>query len=182
MKCSKVKELLYLYESQDLSKRLASKVGKHLTSCEICTADLRRIKACTEIAAESLKTIPTESIHDNVWQRVQAGVSSTDQPRSNAKRHVLGKSPLDFRWLGKHKLKLGLAFASVIILVTTLVLISHNSRTKHLAVSKQAIDPSSLSQYPLIEDVDNPDVKILTLQTDNPNIKVAWFFDDNFEM
>ena len=185
MKCTQVKESLYLFAGGDLSRRKTKKISNHLQVCESCNTELDQIKQSMGILVDSLKTEQGEINPDVLWQKVQDGIETISITEESGIQEKIGKwfesIPNKLTWLPSPKTSLGLAASLVIIFLSIIVLTQNNPemiRTNN--IDKKEV--SALDKYPVVEAYENKNVTVMTLQTDDPNIKVVWFFDENFRL
>jgi len=66
VECEKIKEKLYLYSVGSLSRRLRTKVDRHLSTCPECMKEFKAI----EVAIGVVEKLPHEEPPEGMWSRV----------------------------------------------------------------------------------------------------------------
>jgi hypothetical protein len=189
MNCFKVQKLLYLYAGNDLSKWKMNRVANHLSGCKTCFSELGRIKKTMGLTIKSFELKQNASVTESMWQDIQKEIKPESLIQTQTKFSLFVEQALlfvpdriDFFKRKPLNIKLGFA-ASVLVLFAAIFLF----QTKHpgnetTIFAEQKPHSSILEQYPTVEEVDKPGVTVLTMKTENPRIKVVWFFDENLKL
>lgn len=180
MKCKQVKKYLYLYAGNDLAGRKISKIEKHLGVCEACSEELERIKQYIGITADSLKADQVEPDQQVLWQQIQGEIESRPKNKTSEKKIpdlFFNKYP----FFQPYKTVLGLAVSCLLLLLVFSPFTIDNTDKEHSEINNQKT-VSELDEYPVVEAFENKNATVMTMQTDDPKIKVVWFFDEEFKI
>ncbi|MBC8180827.1 hypothetical protein H8E88_06860 [candidate division KSB1 bacterium] len=189
MNCYKVQKLLYLYSGYDLSKWKMNRVANHLSSCKTCESELERIQKAMELTVKYVEPKQGESVRESMWQNIQNEIKPYRAIQEQTIYSVFVdealsfvSSVLNFFRLRPLKIKLGFA-ASALVILAAIILFQTQSPDKEAKIfAEQKPHSPALEQYPTVEKVEKPGVTVLTMKTDNPRIKVVWFFDENLKL
>jgi hypothetical protein len=137
------------------------------------------------ILVDSLKTEQGEMNPDVLWQKVQdeiETISINEEPEIQTKIRKWSESVLSkYTWFPFPKTSFSLAISLVLIFITIFVL-TQNDPEIIRSNKSDGKKVSALDKYPVVEKYDNKDVTVMTLQTDDPNIRIVWFFDEDFKL
>ncbi len=189
MNCSKVQKLLYLYSGNDLSKRKMNRLENHLSSCKTCEAEFCRIEKTMELTINNFEPKQSESVKESMWQNIQNEIKPTRAVQVQTKYSLFVEKALSFVSNSidffKHKpLNIKLGFAASVLVLFAIIILFQTQRPEKKTTIFAELKPhsSALEQYPTVEKVDKPGVTVLTMKTDDPHIKVVWFFDENLKL
>ena len=185
MKCKQIKKQLYLYVGNDLNVNQKDKIKNHLSTCEVCSNELEKIKQYIGITVDSLKAEYNEPNPQVLWQQIQGEIESTsknEKPERTVKRikifeSIFFKQPFH----SSYKTVFGLTVSFLLILLVFSFFTLKDTDRKHIAINNQKT-VSDLDKYPVVEAVEKRNVTVMTMQTDDPKIKVVWFFDKEFKI
>ena len=189
MNCFKVQELLYLYAGNDLSQMKMNYVANHLSACKACVLEFDKIRKTMELTVKSIETKQDESVKENIWQQIQNEIPPAPSIQVRAKpaiiidkiRSFVSNIPNLFRNRPLN-IKLGFAASALFIFAAIILIRTQITEREPTMFAEQKPHSSVLEQYPTVEEVNKPGVTVLTMKTENPHIKVVWFFDENLKL
>lgn len=185
MKCKQVKTQLYLYAGNDLPRSKTNKIKNHLGTCEACSDEFEKIKQYIGITVDSLKEEHNEPDQQVLWQQIQDEIESKAK-YENPERTAKIRKPFESNFFKQpfhqpYKTAFSLAVSFVLVLLVFSIFILKDTDKIDMATNNQKT-VSDLGKYPVVEAVEKRNVTVMTMQTDDPKIKVVWFFDEGFKI
>jgi len=189
MNCSKVKRRLPAYAYNELPDKEKEKIANHLLACVSCSTELLKIKNHIQLFTEQLKPASSEVMDDELWDQIIQAINS-EQRISSFSRTKTVKQILKSVWLNSlvsirsvPLRKRAVVFASLFIIMAMIILsIFKFSISPQMWSQKMSQSKKTLTDYQVVESVNKPDVTVMTFNTNDPHIKIVWFFDKNFKL
>jgi len=167
MKCKHAKKMLPLYIGGELSKSQRIRTKAHLSSCGDCRTHLQLILRTQDIMQQAFSE-GDETNLTHIWPQVHAEITSQG---IYSRRIEQGFRVLE------------LSFASVVLLavivITAFTLRAPDKITTDVPLAGPLpAEEITVADYPVVEEVDMPGVTVLTMETDDPHVKIVWFLGD----
>ena len=109
MECKKIKEKLYLYSAEGLSRRWRTKITKHLSSCPECMDEFHAI----EMAIEMVEKLPQEKPPEGMWNKVLLKIKEKEKESELKRWSQLFKV---FEWVRLRPVSVISAFAFIVLI------------------------------------------------------------------
>jgi len=189
MNCSKVQKLIYLHAGNDLSQRKMKRLENHLSRCKSCVSELDKIKKSLKVATQTCDPQQDEIQTERMWQNIQKEIKSARAVQVKTKYSLLVErfqsflsNILNFFKYKPLNIKLGFAASALILFAAIFLFQTQRTEKEPTIFAELKPHSSALEQYPTVEKVDKPGVTVLTMKTEDPHIKVVWFFDENLKL
>ena len=174
--CQKIEKYLYLYESGDLSKRKRHHVQEHLDVCESCRKLMQDIQQSSRLVSNACQPDLDEHVQQSIWLSMQ---NQLERSASSRQKKVDVFEEIIHR-ITTRPVKIAFSVCAILFIVIHLITGEQSQHQKNVSTDLKQID--LVSAIPVVEDVADPDVQVLTMETDDPSIQVVWFFDENFKL
>lgn len=185
MFCRRAKKQLYAYVFNELTIIQQKEIENHLSHCAICSNELKKIIRTVKITKESLKPMNIERSTENLWfellHRKERKESQTEKNNRSIKMDS-GQRALNFTFLGSRaKPIIVFLIICAIIGFVTIAQFQFVDHPERVAQNDDALYKNPY-KYEIVENVNIPDVTVLTYHTSNPKIKIVWFFNKNLKI
>jgi predicted anti-sigma-YlaC factor YlaD len=142
-------------------------IKHHLQKCKKCQRELAKIKRSNEIFISTLKQNPPNLDENELWQNISTKIPETNteivKVKWKSKKAIFNKKTFYY------------SFGAAIILLIFLVSFSQFGPGEQKQISSQ---PEVQKEYPVVESINKENVMVMTYLTDDPTIKIVWFFED----
>ena len=176
MSCQKIEKYLYLYEFGDLSKRKQHHVQKHLDACEACRKLAQDVQQSSQLVSNACQPALDEQVQASIWLGIQ---NQLERSASSHQKKVDIFEEITHR-VTTRPVKIAFSVCAILFIVIHLITGEQAHHQKNVSTDLKQIE--LVSSIPVVEDVADPDVQVLTMETDDPTIQVVWFFAENFKL
>ena len=169
MNCKKTDKFLPLYAGGDLPGWRQLYTRLHLRRCEACRLELNRLKKSNRLFSSALEQKDLKMPAAQMWENIRNQLPEAPPSRVEiiARKKVLIRKP-------------AFAIAGFTIIMLAVLFIKTGNflnLSEESSITKNAVGEVT-QNYPIVEDVD-PNITVMTFQTDDPKIKIVWFFKDD---
>lgn len=175
MKCNKILPLLSRQIDSDLNWVQRKMVFYHLSRCEACASELRLMQRTSNLTRSAM-TVADQSLQDtDLWEAIEEELPKTDPCEAAdtafpAERQKVLTSPAGARsWKKWSPAVVGLA----VLLIFSLWL-----KPRQTGILSPDSPEAQISELPVVEEVFNEGVTVMTFKTSDPKITVVWFFQE----
>jgi hypothetical protein len=164
MKCQTVLKHLPLFSGGDIPLLKQKQLQHHLKGCEACRVELSRLQKTRELARHSLLQKEISMPDTRLWEQILYKL-----PKETSQKQKLSRREKTSRLQRLVPMLVGAAAVVIILLIGD---------------ARQTADHGSnpseplVRNYPVVENVERPGITVLTFQTDDPKVKIVWFFED----
>ncbi|MFO7891910.1 MAG: hypothetical protein R6V04_16410 [bacterium] len=164
MKCRHIKKYLPLYSGDDLNPVMFWLIRQHLKKCPSCRIDLKELQQTQQITTEAIRSHNIQINNHGIWNEIVYRLSHNTIIKTKSKNKNISF------W---HKLVPGLIGLVILVIIVFV--------TEQSGIKKPAVDQAMHNgdPVPVVEDVTDPHVTVMTFKTNDPKITIVWFFKDN---
>jgi anti-sigma factor RsiW len=162
MRCSWTKNRLANYRGGELHRWENLLVQHHLKRCDSCQAELENLNRITVAAAEALRQQREELPRTDLWPVILPNLPKVAEP--------VGMNPTRPLW---QHWPSAAALAAAAVLIILLIGRDRLSLTEDRSLASQQIEP------PAVEEVFTPNTTVMTIQTEDPKVRIVWLFQDD---
>ena len=169
MNCNKTSKFLPLYAGGDLPGWKRSYTRFHLRRCEECSLELNRLKKSNRLFSSALEQKELKISAAEMWSNIRNQLPET--PKQPVQKIVRKTNPT-------RKPAFAIAgFTIVMFAVLSLKTGNFLNNNEGTLITKNSAEKVT-KNYPIVENVE-PNITVMTFQTDDPKIKIVWFFEDD---
>ncbi len=169
MKCAKVKKTLPLFCGGELRRAKARKIKSHIARCPHCRREADILRRSIAVVRESMDEAVVETPLSTLWPQLNAGIAVYGE-RDTRDEFCVNKFAIGFAIV----VLLLSAALSMRLLRVPLVGMGESSSTALRGEAERALN----EPVPLVEDIEMEGITVVTLETDDPHLKVVWFLTD----
>lgn len=207
MKCSRIQPLLSRLIDSDLNRIQRVQVRLHLRQCQACTAELAAIQAVSDRVRTAVQSTDARFDQEDIWAAIQfrlpdesnpspanpeaVGLDGLPQARGHKqKRDWLargnrGSQVVPFEWKKCFPVPVTQlnwrTWSPVMIGFATVLIFSLWLKPERQVPEPSLRAKSAIYEVPVVEEVFQEGVTVMTFETRDPKIKVVWFFKENSE-
>lgn len=167
MSCKFTIKNLTFFLDDEIQAWKRSIVKHHLKKCKKCQKEFEKVQKSNDILISALKQKELYSNEEELWQNISTEIHDTNteivKPDWKLEKTLFRNKSFYY------------AFGVVLILLTCILSLSQFWPVEQKQISFQ---PEVEKEYPIVESVNKENVMVMTYLTDDPNIKIVWFFED----
>ena len=183
MRCHQIFKYLPAYIHGELTTESMARIANHLQHCPACRVECARLGKATEHLKHALQTGERDVPNPLLWQQIEERILSEQRESVSRISHRPGAAG-QWNWrMIPARAMARLAFAAALVLLLFTVLwIANHQRPWNFASQSDVAERATLSRMAIVESVEKPNVTVMTFHTEDPHVKIIWFFDPNLKI
>jgi hypothetical protein len=160
---------LPLYVGGDLARLKSIFVRWHIRRCETCSSELNILENSKKVINWSLDKKKISVQANELWREIRNQLPDSETTETIVVKRIKWKENFI-----KKPAYIVVGSALILFVVLFGLRMKESEQSQKLAEAQE----NTFQNYPVVEKVNNPNVTVLTYLTDDPKIKIVWFFED----
>lgn len=144
-------------------------IKRHLLKCEECQRELAKLQKSNELLFSALKKKKQNLNENEIWRNINAEISET----TFEVKELKWKPQKTFHYKKSFYYSFGVALILLVVFISFSRFWQKGKNQIYFQTEEKLIQ-----DYPIVESINKENVTVMTYLTDDPTIKIVWFFED----